>query len=73
MNAGAAFSVAGVVRSMAEGIAYAEKLIDTGAAERTLKRYIEVSNEAPEFDTVPTTPAQHREDEAIESVTDESR
>ena len=48
MNAGAAFYVAGKVASLAEGVALAAELIDSGKALETLAAYVAVSN-APEF------------------------
>ena len=44
MNAGAALYIGGKADSMAAGIRMAEQLIDSGGAERTLNRLIEVSN-----------------------------
>ena len=46
MNAGAALYIAGKAGDMKEGIALAEKLIDSGKALETLKAFIEVSNRA---------------------------
>jgi anthranilate phosphoribosyltransferase len=44
MNAGAALYIGGKADSMAAGIRMAGQLIDSGDAERTLARLIEVSN-----------------------------
>ena len=44
MNAGAALYIGGKAESMADGIALAAELIDSGKALATLKRLIEVSN-----------------------------
>ena len=44
MNAGAALAIGGKAEDMAEGIALAARLIDSGAAARTLEKVIEVSN-----------------------------
>ena len=44
MNAGAALYIGGKADSMKEGIALAADLIDSGAAMRTLEKFIEVSN-----------------------------
>jgi anthranilate phosphoribosyltransferase len=44
MNAGAALYIGGKADSMAAGIRTAEQIIDSGGAERTLNRLIEVSN-----------------------------
>ena len=44
MNAGASLYIGGKAASFAEGIALAEKLIDSGEALRTLEKLIEVSN-----------------------------
>ncbi len=44
MNAGAALYISGKAESMKEGIALAEKLIDSGKALETLHKLIEVSN-----------------------------
>ena len=46
MNAGAVLYIAGKAGDMKEGIALAEKLIDSGKALETLKAFIEVSNRA---------------------------
>jgi anthranilate phosphoribosyltransferase len=43
LNAGAALEVAGVVHSIAEGMQTAAEAIDSGAAARTLGRWVEVS------------------------------
>ncbi len=45
MNAGAALCIAGKADSMADGIALAADLIDSGRAEKTLNEVIRVSNE----------------------------
>ncbi|MDD6223156.1 MAG: anthranilate phosphoribosyltransferase [Lachnospiraceae bacterium] len=45
MNAGAALYIAGKADSMADGIALAADLIDSGRAEKTLNEVIRVSNE----------------------------
>lgn len=44
MNAGTALYIGGKADSMKEGIALAADLIDSGAAMRTLEKFIEVSN-----------------------------
>ena len=44
MNAGAALYIGGKAKSMKEGIALAEELIDSGKALETLQKLIEVSN-----------------------------
>ena len=44
MNAGAALMIGGKADSLKEGIALAGSLLDSGAAARTLKKVIEVSN-----------------------------
>lgn len=44
-NAGAAFYAAGAVKSIAEGIAKAASVIDSGAAMKTLEAYRRISNE----------------------------
>ena len=44
MNAGAALYIGGKADSMKDGIALAADLIDSGAAMRTLEKFIEVSN-----------------------------
>ena len=46
LNAGASLYIGGKAASMQEGIALAAELIDSGAAEKTLERLIEVSNRA---------------------------
>lgn len=46
MNAGAALYIAGKSDSMADGIALASELIDSGAATHTLEQFITLSNEA---------------------------
>jgi anthranilate phosphoribosyltransferase len=46
LNAAAALEVAGIATSLEDGIANATTSIDSGAASRTLKRWIEVSNAA---------------------------
>ena len=45
MNAGAALYIAGKAPSMAEGVAMAASLIDSGAAYQTLEKFVEVSNQ----------------------------
>ena len=45
MNAGAALYIAGKAPSMAEGIAFAAELIDSGKANETLEKLIRISNE----------------------------
>ena len=45
MNAGAALYIAGKAGTMAEGLRLAGSLIDSGAAVRTLEKFIEVSNQ----------------------------
>ena len=44
MNAGAALYIGGKAASIAEGIALAAQMIDSGAALATLDKLIEVSN-----------------------------
>ena len=44
MNAGASLYIGGKAESMKEGIKLAEKIIDSGKALETLKKFIEVSN-----------------------------
>ena len=44
LNAGASLYICGKANSMKEGIALAADLIDSGAAMRTLEKFIEVSN-----------------------------
>lgn len=44
MNAGASLYLGDTARTMAEGIALAADLIDSGAAQKTLEAFIEVSN-----------------------------
>ena len=44
MNAGAALMIGGKAESLQSGIALAGELLDSGAAERTLEKVIEVSN-----------------------------
>jgi anthranilate phosphoribosyltransferase len=44
LNAGAALEVAGKAGDLAEGLALAAGVIDSGAARTTLDRWIEVSN-----------------------------
>ena len=44
MNAGASLYIGGKASSMQEGIALAAELIDSGAAMKTLEKFIEVSN-----------------------------
>ena len=44
MNAGAALYIGGKAETLAGGVARAAELIDTGAAQRTLEKFIEVSN-----------------------------
>ena len=44
LNAGAALFVAGAAPTIADGVALAETLIDSGAASATLEAYIETSN-----------------------------
>ncbi len=44
MNAGAALYIGGKAPSMADGIVLAAQLIDSGAAERTLRKLTEISN-----------------------------
>lgn len=44
LNAGAALYIAEKVPSMAEGVELAKSLIDSGAAMKTLQKFIEVSN-----------------------------
>ena len=46
LNAGASLYIGGKAASMQKGIALAAELIDSGAAEKTLERLIEVSNRA---------------------------
>ncbi len=50
MNAGASLYIAGKAESFSGGIDLAARLIDSGAAEKTLEKLIEVSN-LPEEDT----------------------
>lgn len=45
LNAGLAFYAAGAADTMAEGVKKAADLIDSGAAEKTMEAYIQVSNE----------------------------
>lgn len=45
LNAGLAFYAAGAADTMAEGVKKAAALIDSGAAEKTMEAYIQVSNE----------------------------
>jgi anthranilate phosphoribosyltransferase len=44
MNAGAALMIGGKAENLQDGIALAGELLDSGAAERTLEKVIEVSN-----------------------------
>ena len=44
LNAGAAFYIGGKAKSLAEGIAFAVEVIDSGKAMETLRKFIEVSN-----------------------------
>ena len=44
MNAGAALYIAGKAESMKDGIALAEKIIDSGKVLETLEKFIEISN-----------------------------
>ena len=44
LNAGASFYIADKVSSIADGIKFAQSLIDSGAALNTLEKFIEVSN-----------------------------
>lgn len=46
MNAGAALYIAGKAENINEGIKLSEKIIDSGKALETLKKLIEISNEA---------------------------
>lgn len=48
LNAGAALYIYGKVDSMKDGVALAAKLIDSGKAMETLKKFIEVSNRVEE-------------------------
>ena len=45
MNAGAGLYITGKAATLADGVALAGELIDSGAAERTLEAYIKLSNE----------------------------
>ncbi len=45
LNAGAAIYVAGEAAGLPEGVRAAERAIDSGAAERTLERLIELTAE----------------------------
>lgn len=44
LNAGASLYIAGKVSSLADGIKLAQSLIDNGAAQNTLNKFVEVSN-----------------------------
>ena len=44
LNAGASLYICGKADSLAEGIALAETLIDSGKAMRTLEQFISISN-----------------------------
>ena len=44
MNAGAALYIGGKAKDLAEGIVLAGRIIDSGAAARTLERFVEISN-----------------------------
>lgn len=45
MNAGAGLYITGKAATLADGVALAGELIDSGAAERTLEAYLKLSNE----------------------------
>jgi len=45
MNAGAALYIGGKAKNIAEGIAFASKLIDSGKALTTLEQFIKISNQ----------------------------
>jgi anthranilate phosphoribosyltransferase len=44
INAGASLYIAEKVSSLADGIKLAQSLIDSGAAQNTLNKFVEVSN-----------------------------